>query len=145
MLYPPVLVPTGALRLNPLYLTATINSVHAASKEVFLNLLVHQCCALRPETPILYLLRAPSRPRLCSYTPFNLRDVRLSGPLNMRSMLFLDETWDSAIISLDTLHFSDHLFEILVGYLLLLLVTTIHLLDPSQGYARSLVVGKDLR
>ena len=145
MLYPPVLVPTGALRLYPLYLTATINRVHTASKEVLLDLLVHQRCALWPETPLLYLLRAPSRPRLSSDTPFNLRDIRLSGPLNMRSMLLLDERWCSAVISLKTLHFSDHLLEILVGHLLLLLVGTIHLLDTSQGYARPLVVGEDLR
>lgn len=63
----------------------------------------------------------------------------------MRSMLILDERWDSATISLNTLHFSDHLLEILVGHLLLLLVATINLLDPTQGYARPLVVGKNLR
>jgi hypothetical protein len=51
------------------------------------------------------------------------------------NILFLDETWDSNIISLYTLHFSDHLLEILVGNLLLLLVATTHLLDTSQGYA----------
>ena len=136
MLYPPILVATGALRLYPLYLTATINRVHATPKEVLLDLLVHQCCALRPEIPILYLLRAPSRPRLSSYTPFNFGDVCLSGPLHMRNMVIFNERWDSTnIISLDTLHFSDHLLEILVGHLLLLLVATIQLLDTAQGYA----------
>jgi hypothetical protein len=54
----------------------------------------------------------------------------------MRNMVIFHERWDStAIISLDTLHFSDHLLEILVGHLLLLLVATIQLLDTAQGYA----------
>ena len=134
VLYPSVLIPTSALRLYPLYLTATINHVHAASKQVLLDLLVHHCRALWPETPILHLLRAPSRPRLRSDTPFNLLDVCLGSPLHMRTVLFWDHSWD--LISLETLHFSDHLLEILVGNLLLLfLKATIDLGDPSQGDA----------
>lgn len=63
----------------------------------------------------------------------------------MWNVLFLDERWDSSIINLETLHFSDHLLKILIGTLLLLLVNIIHLLVTSQGYARPLVVGDDLR
>ena len=62
----------------------------------------------------------------------------------MRTVLFWDHSWD--LISLETLHFSDHLLEILVGNLLLLfLKATIDLGDPSQCDAGPLVVGEDLR
>ena len=44
----------------------------------------------------------------------------------MRTVLFWDQSWD--LISLETLHFSDHLLEILVGHLLLLF------LEATLGY-----------
>ena len=142
VLYPPILVAACALRLYPLYLPATTNHVHAASKKVLLDLLVHHCSALWPEAPILHLLRAPPRPRLRSDAPFNLLNVRLGSPLHMRTVLFWDQRWD--LISLETLHFSDHLLEILVGHLLLLFLEAT-LGYSSQGDAGPLVVGEDLR